>query len=247
MHAQPVVDDPALVQRQHLHGAGRVPVRDRVLLDVLEDGVVVVVGHGRAGADLAAVRADGEARQGRVGEDAAQVVEGLDGDGAVGGVGVVLLGLVHALFILVTIYLGVCSTYIRVDDGRLRHGGAAERDVAAGHLHHAAGRDGEVGLVGEGRVVGRRAAGVEDCLEEVLDVRLVSELGVDDGRGADLVEALLRQLLEAVGDARGGGVRAGAVGVEFLSSQRRVSGGRMVVERYLLDGCEILEFGEARG
>ena len=66
------------------------PIRDRVCLHVFEDGVVVVGGNVCAGRDLAVQGTDGELGEGRMGQDLAEVSEGLDGDGAVGGIGVVL-------------------------------------------------------------------------------------------------------------------------------------------------------------
>jgi hypothetical protein len=67
-----------------------VPVRNGVFLDILKDGVFVVVADGRAGTDFAVEIADGEAGESRVGEDPPEVFEGLDCYDAVGWVGVVL-------------------------------------------------------------------------------------------------------------------------------------------------------------
>lgn len=197
------------------------PVGDRVGLDILEDGVVVVRADSGAGADLAVVGAVGELGELWVREDLAKVLESLDCDGAVGIVRVVLFWSAAFPFLQADRrqasqgeMLG--GTYVGVDVGCGRHGGPPESDVAARQSHHAARCQGNVRLIGERRVEWGRPAGVEDGFEQVLDVRLVAETGIYDGAGANVPKLLFRESLEPVGNARWGRVHSGAVGVEFL-------------------------------
>jgi hypothetical protein len=67
-----------------------VPVGNGVFLDILKDGILVVVADGWAGTDFAVKIADGEAGESGVGEDPTEVFEGSDCYDSVGGVGVVL-------------------------------------------------------------------------------------------------------------------------------------------------------------
>lgn len=90
VHLKPGVHYAALLEWQHLVRPRRVPVGDRVSLDVFEDGVMVIITDGIAGADLAIKGAVRELLKGWVRQDLAQVFERLDSHGSISGMRVVL-------------------------------------------------------------------------------------------------------------------------------------------------------------